>query len=159
MKPLEDKRYYIDDEHVHDKMEEIDPIYCETYNGAVKLCDFLNRQQAIIEENLDKNYYWKIMEEWEERAAWLDVTLRRINELEEIYETESEIILRKAKEAKLDFKAKYGANNDKIRTRYVNNILEKEVKELNDLKLYRDEDRRRIEVLRHRCKGLLIGYL
>lgn len=90
----------------------------------------------------------KLFKEYKERLDWLEKTSKRIVELSRAYEEKFPLILQKAIDDEVDFKAIYGGNTEKTRKKYVDEQLAHIVIEKENLKLFKDDDIRRIEYLK-----------
>lgn len=91
--------------------------------------------------------------EWNKINKRLSKNSRRLIEIEEEYETQSERILTAARVTKDEqgidvIKEKFGGNNDKTRKKYVEEHLSKLLEEKQELKLQKEEDNRRISYLK-----------
>ena len=86
--------------------------------------------------------------EYDELINWLNLTSRRIVEIEREYKEKSKTVLQKAVEDGVDFKAIYGGNSEKTRRQYVDEQLSDLVIEKQELKLLKEDDLRRIEFLK-----------
>lgn len=98
------------------------------------------------------NIYYDFIQ-WDTLITRLDKISRRLIQIEEIYETESEKILNNARQIKEEIgkdiiKEKYGGNNDKTRKKYVEEQLSELIDEKQELKLQKEEDNRRISFLK-----------
>ena len=83
-------------------------------------------------------------EEWDTIINRLDKTNRRLVEIEETYQAESDRILAEARETEVDFKALYGANNQSVRKQYVDEQLSKLLDEKKELEFSKADDNRRM---------------
>ena len=96
-----------------------------------------------MEIDLSKNF-----EEYDQRIKWLHRTSERLMEIEREYEEKSPKILQKAIEEDVDFKALYGGNTEKTRKKYVDEQLSDILLEKERLKLFKENDNRRISFLK-----------
>ena len=101
--------------------------------------------------------------QWDKLINRINKNTRRIIEIEEKYETESEKILSQARQTKEKtgtdiIKDKYGGNNDKTRKKYIEEQLSDITDEKQELKLQKEEDNRRISFLK-RLIDMKIGLL
>lgn len=53
-----EKRFYIEDEHIKDKLGAYNPFYVETYKEAKRFCDFLN---DLNQEVIDAEHYHTVV--------------------------------------------------------------------------------------------------
>ena len=119
--------------------------------GARVVADLLNEKEDLIKEKpLDLH---KDFEEWDKLISRINKISRRLMEIEETYETESEKILNNARQIKEEtgkdiIKEKYGGNNDKTRKKYVEETLKELTDEKQELKLQKEEDNRRISFIK-----------
>ena len=129
--------------------------------GARVIADLLNEKEDLIKEKpLDLH---KDFEKWDKLINRINKNTRRIIEIEEKYETESEKILSQARQTKEKtgtdiIKDKYGGNNDKTRKKYIEEQLSDITDEKQELKLQKEEDNRRISFLK-RLIDMKIGLL
>lgn len=86
--------------------------------------------------------------EYDERLNWLQKTSQRLMEIRMEYEEKSPKILQEAIEKGVDFKALYGGNTDKTRKKYVDDQLIDLLLEKEKLKLFKEDDNRRISYLK-----------
>lgn len=86
--------------------------------------------------------------EWSDRIDWLDKTNRRLVDIEEIYQLESDRIIMEAIASKIDFNALYGANNQKVRQQYADEQLADLLEEKKELEFLKANDNRRISFLK-----------
>jgi len=86
--------------------------------------------------------------EYDSRLDWIKKTSKRLVEIDREYEDKSPKILQKAIEDEVDFKALYGGNTDKTRKKYVDDQLRDLIMEKERLKLFKDDDNRRISFLK-----------
>lgn len=86
--------------------------------------------------------------EWSDRIDWLDKTNRRLVEIDEIYQLESDRIIMEAIASKIDFNAIYGANNQKVRQQYADEQLADLLEEKKELEFLKADDNRRISFLK-----------
>ena len=98
------------------------------------------------------NMYYDFIQ-WDTLINRINKISRRLIEIEEIYETESEKILNTARQIKEKtgediIKEKYGGNNDKTRKKYIEEQLSELIDEKQELKLQKEEDNRRISFLK-----------
>ena len=98
------------------------------------------------------NMYYDFIQ-WDTLITRLDKISRRLIQIEETYETESEKILNNARQIKEEIgkdiiKEKYGGNNDKTRKKYVEEQLSDLTDEKQELKLQKEEDNRRISFIK-----------
>lgn len=119
---------------------------CDSDARARLVVDELNKLQSQIEEKplgLHEDF-----KDWENRMEWINQTSRRLVEIEEIYQTESDRILAEARETGVDFKALYGGNNATTRKQYVDEQLYELIEEKKELTFLKDEDNRKISYLK-----------
>ncbi len=110
------------------------------------IVDELNSLQHQIEEkplNLHEDF-----QEWENCIERINKTSRRLMEIKEIYQLESDRLLEEAREIKIDFKALYGGNNATTRKQYVDEQLSDLLEEKKELTFLKDEDNRKISFLK-----------
>ena len=86
--------------------------------------------------------------EYDERLNWLQKTSQRLMEITREYEKKSPKILQEAIEKGVDFKALYGGNTEKTRKKYVDDQLIDLLLEKEKLKLFKEDDNRRISYLK-----------
>ena len=86
--------------------------------------------------------------EYDERLNWLQKTSQRLMEIRREYEEKSPKILQEAIENGVDFKALYGGNTEKTRKKYVDDQLIDLLLEKEKLKLFKEDDNRRISYLK-----------
>ena len=86
--------------------------------------------------------------EYDDRLNWLQKTSQRLMEISREYEKKSPKILQKKKKKNVDFKALYGGNTDKTRKKYVDDQLIDLILEKEKLKLFKEDDNRRISYLK-----------
>ena len=110
------------------------------------IVDLLNEKEDLIDEKpLDLH---KDFSEYDECINSIDTDSRRLLEIEEEYKSESDRILKEARETEVDFKALYGGNNASTRKQYVDEQLYDLIEEKNDLKFKVDDNLRRIAFLK-----------
>lgn len=90
--------------------------------------------------------------EWDKVIKRLNKNGRRLVEIKETYETESEKLLNNARQIKEEtekdiIKEKYGGNNDKTRKKYVEEQLSDLLDEKKELELRNADDNRKISYL------------
>ena len=110
------------------------------------IVDELNSLQHQIEEkplNLHEDF-----QEWENCIERINKNSRRLMEIKEIYQLESDRLLEEAREIKIDFKALYGGNNATTRKQYVDEQLSDLLEEKKELTFLKDEDNRKISFLK-----------
>ena len=90
----------------------------------------------------------KEFEEYDERITWLNKTTKRLIEIDREYEEKFPKILQSAVANDVDFKAIYGGNTDKTRKKYVDEQLSELLMEKERLKLFKEDDNRRISFLK-----------
>ena len=90
----------------------------------------------------------KDFSDWDEIINRLDKTNRRLVEIEETYQSESDRILAEARETEVDFKALYGANNKDVRQQYADEQLSDLLEEKKELEFTKADDNRRISFLK-----------
>lgn len=109
------------------------------------IVDLLNEKEDLIDEKpLDLH---KDFSEYDECINSIDTDSRRLLEIKEEYQSESDRILEEARETGVDFKALYGGNNASTRKQYVDEQLYDLVEEKNELKFKVDDNLRRIGFL------------
>ena len=111
---------------------------------AEALCEKFNE---LISKPLDLH---KDFAEWDKIINRLDRNTRRLVEIEETYQLESDRILQEARENEVDFKALYGGNNATTRKQYVDehqHIFEL-LEEKKELEFVKADDNRRIPFLK-----------
>ena len=114
--------------------------------SARVIVDKLNELQRTIDEKpLDLH---TDIQDYEDRLNWLKKTSKRLIEIEEIYKEEFKIELAQAIEEGIDFKKIYGGNTEKTRKQYVDEQLQNLLDEKRELKQYKEDDLRRIELLK-----------
>lgn len=87
--------------------------------------------------------------EWSSLVTELSKNEISLYHKKEDYENASEKLLEEAKNAETDpIKAKYGANNDKVRKKYVKEMLIEENKEIKNLEFSIDYLKRRISFIK-----------
>ena len=86
--------------------------------------------------------------DYENRLDWLEKTSARLVEIGREYEEKFPILLQKAIEDGVDFKAMYGGNTEKTRKKYVDEQLSELIMEKERLKLFKEDDLRRIGFLK-----------
>ena len=96
-----------------------------------------------MEIDLTENF-----KEYDERITWLKQTSERLMEIDREYEEKSPKILQDAIANDVDFKALYGGNTDKTRKKYVDDQLSELLMEKERLKLFKDDDNRRLGFLK-----------
>ena len=98
--------------------------------------------------------------EYDERINWLKKTSARLMEIDREYDSKSTELLQKAIADNVDFKALYGGNTEKTRKKYVDDQLSELLLEKERLKLFKDDDNRRIPYLKRMIdmKTALIRY-
>lgn len=101
------------------------------------------KQLSITQRSLQEDF-----DEYENRLNWLYKTSTRLMEIEREYDEKFPKLLQKAVEDEVDFKALYGGNTDKTRKRYVDEQLSELIMEKDRLKLFKDDDNRRISFLK-----------
>lgn len=99
--------------------------------------------ESTVERSLKEDY-----DEYESRLDWLYKTSTRLMEIDEEYERRSTEVLQKAIEEGVDFKKLYGGNSEKTRKKYVDEQLADLVMEKQKLKLFKEDDGRRISFLK-----------
>ena len=110
------------------------------------IVDLLNEKEDLIDEKpLDLH---KDFSEYDECINSIDTDSKRLLEIEEEYKSESDRILKEARETEVDFKALYGGNNASTRKQYVDEQLYDLIEEKNDLKFKVDDNLRRIAFLK-----------
>ena len=110
------------------------------------IVDLLNEKEDLINEKpLDLH---KDFSEYDECINSIDTDSRRLLEIEEEYKSESDRILKEARETGVDFKALYGGNNASTRKQYVDEQLYDLIEEKNELKFKVDDNLRRIGFLK-----------
>lgn len=110
------------------------------------IVDLLNEKEDLIDEKpLDLH---KDFSEYDECINSIDTDSRRLLEIKEVYQSESDRILEEARETKVDFKALYGGNNASTRKQYVDEQLYDLIQEKNELKFKVDDNLRRISFLK-----------
>ena len=110
------------------------------------IVDELNSLQHQIEEkplNLHEDF-----QEWENLIERINKNSRRLMEIKETYQLESDRLLEEAREIKIDFKALYGGNNATTRKQYVDEQLSDLLEEKKELTFLKDEDNRKISFLK-----------
>ena len=100
-------------------------------------------EQKITERSLQDDFT-----DYETRLDWLYKTSTRLMEIVRIYEKESTEILQKSIADGVDFKALYGGNSEKTRKKYVDEQLSELVMERERLKLFKEDDSRRIGIIK-----------
>ena len=105
------------------------------------------------EETNDTTNIYQDFIQWDKLINRINKISRRLIEIEETYETESEKILNNARQIKDEIgkdiiKEKYGGNNDKTRKKYIEEQLSELIDEKQELKLQKEEDNRRISFLK-----------
>ena len=98
---------------------------------------------SITERSLKEDF-----DEYEERLNWLYKTSTRLMEIEREYNKKSTEILQKAIADGVDFKALYGGNSEKTRKKYVDEQLSELLIEKERLKLFKEDDNRRIGLIK-----------
>lgn len=98
---------------------------------------------SITERSLKEDF-----DEYEERLDWIYKTSTRLMEIEREYDEKAPKILQKAIEDEVDFKALYGGNTEKTRKKYVDEQLAELMMEKERLKLFKEDDNRRIGLLK-----------
>lgn len=93
--------------------------------------------------NLEEDF-----KEYDERLDWIKKTSHRLMEIDKEYEEKSPKILQKAIEDGVDFKALYGGNTEKTRKKYVDEQLSSLISEKERLKLFKEDDGRRVSFLK-----------
>ena len=93
--------------------------------------------------NLEEDF-----KEYDERLNWIKKTSERLMEIDKEYEEKSPKILQKAIEDGVDFKALYGGNTEKTRRKYVDEQLSSLISEKERLKLFKEDDGRRVSFLK-----------
>lgn len=86
--------------------------------------------------------------EYDERITWLKKTSERLMEIDREYEEKSPKILQDAIANDVDFKALYGGNTEKTRKKYVDDQLSELLMEKERLKLFKEDDNRRLGFLK-----------
>ena len=86
--------------------------------------------------------------EYDERITWLKQTSERLMEIDREYEEKSPKILQDAIANDVDFKALYGGNTEKTRKKYVDDQLSELLMEKERLKLFKEDDNRRLGFLK-----------
>ena len=87
-------------------------------------------------------------DEWDKIINRLDETNRRLVEIKETYQLESDRILEEARELHVNFKEIYGANNKDTRKQYVDEQLSDLLEEKKELEFTKADDNRRISYLK-----------
>lgn len=117
-------------------------VECDREAQAKIICDILNEKEDLIAEKpLDLH---EDFSEYDMLLNAIDSDSRRIVELEESYQKQSDDLLREAREDGFDFKAVYGANNQSTRQQYVDEHLYDLKCEIRELKFQKDDSLRRI---------------
>ena len=98
---------------------------------------------SITERSLKEDF-----DEYEERLNWLYKTSTRLMEIEREYDKKSTDVLQKAIADEVDFKALYGGNSEKTRKKYVDEQLSELPMEKERLKLFKEDDNRRIGLIK-----------
>ena len=98
---------------------------------------------SITERSLKEDF-----DEYEERLNWLYKTSTRLMEIEREYDKKSTEVLQKAIADEVDFKALYGGNSEKTRKKYVDEQLSELLMEKERLKLFKEDDNRRIGLIK-----------
>lgn len=98
---------------------------------------------SITERSLKEDF-----DEYEERLNWLYKTSTRLMEIEREYDKKSTEVLQKAIADEVDFKALYGGNSEKTRKKYVDEQLSELLIEKERLKLFKEDDNRRIGLIK-----------
>ena len=98
---------------------------------------------SITERSLKEDF-----DEYEERLNWLYKTSTRLMEIEREYDKKSTEVLQKAIADEVDFKALYGGNSEKTRKKYVDEQLSELPMEKERLKLFKEDDNRRIGLIK-----------
>lgn len=96
-----------------------------------------------MEIDLTENF-----KEYDERITWLKQTSERLMEINREYEEKSPKILQDAIANDVDFKALYGGNTEKTRKKYVDDQLSELLMEKERLKLFKEDDNRRLGFLK-----------
>ena len=109
---------------------------------AEALCEKFNE---LISKPLDLHTDFT---EWNNLINRLDKNTRRLVEIEETYQLESDRILSEAREQEVDFKALYGGNNATTRKQYVDEQLTDLLEEKKELEFVKADDNRRISFLK-----------
>jgi len=99
--------------------------------------------ESIIERSLAEDF-----KDYENRLDWLYKTTTRLMEIEREYDEKFPKLLQKAIEEGVDFKALYGGNTDKTRKKYVDEQLSELILEKERLKLFKEDDNRRIGLIK-----------
>lgn len=115
--------------------------------SARVICDKLNELQDLANEkplNLHKDF-----EEYRKLIDKMNKNARLLVKSETKYQKESDELLAKARQIKEEIdediiKAKYGANNDKVRKQYVEETLKSLADEIQEIKFQKDELAREI---------------
>lgn len=122
----------------------------EANSLCLKLNDF-NDTIKLLNKAIELGLSIDLVEnfsEWDEIITRLDKTNRRLVEIEETYQSESDRILAEARETEVDFKALYGANNKDVRQQYADEQLSDLLEEKKELEFTKADDNRRISFLK-----------
>ena len=90
----------------------------------------------------------KDFSDWDEIITRLDKTNRRLVEIKETYQLESDRILEEARELHVNFKEIYGANNKDTRKQYVDEQLSDLLEEKKELEFTKADDNRKISYIK-----------
>ena len=98
----ENKRFYIEDEHIKDRLEAYNSFYVETYKEAKRFCNFLN---DLNQEVIDAEHYHNVVLENFKAVSKENEQLKRANDiaidsLVLCQEKNSELELRNNRQAK-----------------------------------------------------------
>lgn len=119
--------------------------------GLTKFVNYLGEHYDELEKDITVDLT-EDFKEWDNVIKRLNKNGRRLIEIKEIYETESETLLNNARQIKEEtekdiIKEKYGGNNDKTRKKYVEEQLSDLLDEKKELELRNADDNRKISYL------------
>lgn len=110
------------------------------------ICELLNEKEDLIDSKpLDLHVDFK---EWDSLIEEVNKNVRRLSEIKEIYQSESDRLLEEAREVKIDFKALYGGNNATTRKQWVDEQLSDLLDEKKELEFKIAENNRKVSFLK-----------
>lgn len=132
-------------------MGELEARFDSDVEGLTEFVNYLTEHYHELEKDITVDLT-EDFKEWNKIITRLNKNGRRLIEIKETYETESEKILNNARQIKEEtekdiIKEKYGGNNDKIRKKYVEEQLSDLLDEKKELELRNADDNRKISYL------------